>query len=430
MAGKDENAQNALESALVFIDSLKDHGFVRIYASPSFEDLVAAAQFQQTLESNDIRAIVDIFPFKEPDDDSPLISIGLRTGRRKGPTLEIVPSRPMVIENKVTFWVNEGDPSSIAIKLLEERFIVRDEHKLFAIVASYATESDPLSGLSMLVVESLKLSNIIKDDVTFSLYKWKSLPLCTSVAYTAVPYFIGFTASPEKVCQYLRENGVEVDETTTITELMSRGDSDTLVEIVKRLVEYLEEKSKRGGRDPTEIIANGVELNEEAIKERKLPKILVHGFKQASYVFLSVIDISLYHVVALPALSYYFYRAEELYLKNLRFSKVNAPNALLSSKLISHAGRKITVLPFDETPPSPTLMYRMMRDYGVGREQAHLVAFQVGKKVILPIDSIKRSGIDMERLIRKALEEGWRVEGGSLVVEDEQGKRVRELLLS
>ena len=429
-SSQDEKAQQALESALSFIDSLKEYGYVRILSSPVFEDLVAASQFQQTFENNGIKAIVDVFPLKEPDQDSPLISIGLRTSKRKGPTLEIVPGPSIVVENKVSFWVKDANPSSIAIKLLEERFIVRDEHKLFTLVASYVAEENPLEGLTSLVVESLKLSNVVKEDITFSLYKWKSLPLCHSVAYTAIPYFVALTASPEKVCNYLRESKLDVDETTTIKDLMQRNESETLVEIIKALVTYLSEVSKRGERDPSEILDRGVELNEEILKERRLPKILVHGFKQASFVFLSVIDMSLYHVVALPALSYYFYRAEELYLKNLRFASRELPNALISSKLVSQGGRKVTVLSFDELPPSPTLLYRMIRDFGIGRSLGHVVAFRSGKRDIVPFDILKRSGLDIERVTRKALEDGWEVSGGSLVVEDEKGDKIKKLLLS
>jgi len=429
-SNKDETAQKALEAALSFIDSLRDYGYVRIAASPVFEDLVAASQFQQTLENNGVKAIVDVFPLKDPDADSPLISVGLRVPKRRGPTLEIVPGPFLVVENKVSFWVKGANASAIAIKLLEERFIVRDEHKVFTVVASYAADENPLEGLSSLVVESLKLSNVVKEDITFSLYKWKSLPLCHSVAYTAIPYFVSFAASPEKVCNYLRENKLDIDETTTIKDLMQRNESDTLVEIIKALVNYLSEVSKRSDRDPSEILDRGVELNEEVLKERRLPKILVHGFRQASYVFLSVVDISLFHVLALPALSYYFYRAEELYLKNLRFASKELPNALIGSKLISQGSRKLTVLSFDTVPPSPTLLYRMVRDFGIGRSPAHVISFRVGKVNYLPLDALRRSGLDIERTVRKALEDGWEVKGGSLVVEDEKGERLKKLLFS
>ncbi|NPA85170.1 MAG: hypothetical protein GXO07_04095 [Crenarchaeota archaeon] len=429
-SSEDEKTREALNAALSLIDSFKDYGYVRIASSPAFEDLVAASQLQQTLENNDIKAIMDIFPLKEPDDDSPLVSIGLKTGRRKGPTLEIVPGPALATENKVSFWIRGANSSSIIIKLLEERFVVRDEYKVFTIIASYVAEENPLEGLTSLVVESLKLSNIVKEDITFSLYKWKSLPVCYSVAYTAVPYFVGLTAFPEKVCNFFKENKLEIDESTTIKDLMQRSDSDTLVEMIKSLITYLTEVTRRADRDPSEILDRGVELNEDVLKERRLPKILVHGFKQASFVFLSVSDLSLYHVAALPALSYYFYRAEELYLKNVRYASRELPNALLAPKVMSHGGRKVSVLSLDERPPAPTLLYRMVRDFGMAREPGHLVVFKVGKINYLPFDALRRSGADMERTVKRALEEGWKVEGGSLVVEDEKGERIRKLLLS
>jgi len=425
---EDAASQKVLEKALEFVDSLKDYGFVRVYASPTFEELVAASQLQQTLENNSIKAIVDVFPFREPDNQSPLITLGMRAPKRSGPTLEIVPSQPLVTENKVSFWVKNANSSTIVIKLLEERFVVKDDHKIFSIIASYAAEENPLEGLTYLIVESLKVANIVKEDITFSLYKWKSLPLCHSVAYTAVPFFVSLAASPEKVCNYLKENKVDIDETTSIRDLMQRKESEELVEIIKLLVSYLEEVSKRPNRDPTEIIDRGVELEEEVLKERKLPRSLVHGFKQATYVFLTTIDLSAFHVIALPALSYYFYRADELYVSSVRFAARELPNSLIGSKIIVQSGKKLTVLPLDQVPPSPTLLYRMVRDYGVGRDVGHVVVFKVGKNVFIPIDSIKRSGLDLERSVRRAVEDGWEIRGGSLVAEDEKLERVKKLL--
>ncbi len=421
-----EAAKKVLDAAKNFFKEVEEYGYARIFTYPVFEDLIAASQLQLTLEEKGITAIVDIAPIAQPDDESPLVSIDAKVSKRKAPTLEIYPTTPRVDGNNVTFWVNEPNPSAVVIKLLEELYLVKEEYKLFSIVASYVMERDVWGGLQELIIQNLMMSGILVKDITFSLYKWKSLPICYSVAYTAIPFFLTFSANPSKTCEYFKVNDLEIDDTTTINDLTKEGE-DTLANFINLLLRSLENISKRK-RDVIEIIFEGIELTEEAVTEYGLPKLLTHGFKQGSFVFLTVIDLSPFHVLLLPSMSTHYYRMEELYQKNIVFARDEVPASLLNAKLINGVGKKAIVYSFTSSPPSPTLTYRMIRDLGYASDAGTLVAFNAESRTIIPVDSIKRAGLDIGYLIRKASALGWRLEGGSLVKEDEKGKELKALL--
>ncbi len=422
----DEAAKRALEATKLFFKELEDYGHVRIFTYPVFENLIAASQLQLTLEERGITAIVDIAPIKYPDETSPLITIEAKAGKRKAPSLEIYPTTPRVEGKSISFWVNEVNPSAVVIKLLEEMYPVKEEYKLFSIVASYAMERDVWGGLQELIIQSLIVSEILTKDITFSLYKWKSLPVCHSVSFTAIPFFLTFAANPQKVCEYFRVNDLEIDESTTINDLTKEGE-DVLANFINLLLKSLDSISKRK-RDVIEIIFEGVELTESAVEEYGLPKILTHGFKQGSFVFLTVIDLSPFHVLSLPSLSAHYYRMEELYTKNIMFAKEEVPASLLNAKLINGVGKKAIVYSFNTLPPSPTLTYRMIRDLGYGTDAGTIIAFNAESKSVIPVDSIKRAGLDLGYLIKKASSMGWELVGGSLVKEDEKGKELKALL--
>ncbi len=421
-----EVAKKALDAAKRFFKEVEEYGYVRVFTYPVFEDLIAASQLQLTLENRGITTVVDVAPIAYPDEDSPLISIDAKVSKRKAPTLEIYPTTPRVDGNNVTFWVNESNPSAVVIKLLEEFYPVKDEYKLFSIVASYVMERDVWGGLQELIVQSLMMSGMLVKDITFSLYKWKSLPICYSVAYTAIPFFLTFSANPTKACEYFRVNDLEIDDTTTINDLTKEGE-DVLANFINLLLKSLENISKRK-RDVIEIIFEGIELTEDAVNEYGLPKILTHGFKQGSFVFLTVADLSPFHVLSLPSLSAHYYRMEELYQKNIIFARDEVPASLLNAKLINGVGKKAVVYSFTSLPPSPTLTFRMIRDLGYASDVGTIIAFNAESKSVIPVDSIKRAGLDVGYLIRKASSLGWRLEGGSLVKEDEKGKELKALL--
>ncbi len=420
-----KNAQEALDAAKNLLGEMRDYGFVRIYTLPTFEELIAASQIQQTLENNDVKALVDIYPLSSPPEESPIITVGFKIGKKRVPVLELSPGTPLVEENRVSFWVPNSGISSIAVKVLEELFVVRDELKVYSLIAAYISEKNDIgSGIEGLIVEDLEIAEILEKTITFSFYKWKTLPLAYSVAYTMIPYFYGLSTAPEKVIKFLRSKDLDIDESVTLTDLMT--EENKLIDTIKSLLEYLNNISKRK-RDIKELIYEGVELKEEVVKEKNLPQLLVHGFKQGSYIFLGVQDISLYHVVSLTSLGKHYYRAEDLYLKNLQVASRELPTALLSPKNYVVSGRKGTLLFLTELPPAPTLTYRIVKDIGIVTDVAHIVGFNAEGKTVVPLDSIKRASLDVPGIIRKALGKGWRIDGGSLVKEDE-GREFKELL--
>ncbi|UXD22448.1 hypothetical protein IPA_04895 [Ignicoccus pacificus DSM 13166] len=425
---ENQTAQQALEAIKTLISEIRDYGFVRIFTLPTFEELIAASQVQQVMENNDIQALVDIYPFNYPPEDSPTIVIGTRIGKRRAPTIEVSPGPLLMEERRVSFWINNGSISSIIIKVLEEMFVVKEEYKIYSLIAAYAGDrGDVGSGLDGLIVEDLEIAGIVEKSFTFSLYKWKSLPLIHSVAYTAVPYFHGLLASPEKVLNFLKASGIDIEETERLLDMMT--EEEKLVNTLKALTEYLNNVSKRK-REVTEILYEGVEVKEDATKNFDVPSILMHGFKQGSLIFLGVSDISLYHVVSLITLGKYYYKAEDLYLKTITFASSELPAALAVPKSYTVSGRRGTLLFLPEKPPSPTLLYRMVRDFGIGREAAHVVGFNASSKTMVPIDSLKRASLDVIGIIRRSISKGWKIDGGCLVKEDEDGREFKELLSS
>ena len=104
--------------------------------------------------------------------------------------------------------------------------------------------------------------------------------------------------------------------------------------------------------------------------------------------------------------------------------------ALATIKTYNISGRKGTVVFFTEIPPSPTLTYRALRDLGIIKEMGHLICFKTSDISIIPIDSIKRASLDVAGIIKKALNKDWKIEKGSLVKEDAEGKEFKELLSS
>lgn len=423
-----QTAQQTLDAVKNVLSAIRDAGHVRIFTMPTFEELIASSQIQYTLENNDIKAIIDVYPLSTPPDDIPIISVGFRIGNKKVPVLEIAPGPLLVEQNRVSFWIPDSGISAIAIKILEEVFIVRDETKIFSLIASYVSEKNNINtGIEGLIVEDLEMANIIEKNFTFSFYKWKSLPFVYSVAYTSIPYFHGIVARPDKVLNILRSQGIEIKGDETLNDLLT--EENTLVNALKVLVTYLNNVSKRK-RDVSELIYEGIELKEDTIKEKDLPSLLIHGFKQGSYMFLGVIDISLLHVITLISLAKYYYKAEDLYLKNIKFASTELSSSFASPKTVSISGRKGTLLYLSSKPPSPTLSYRMARDFGIAQNAAHILGFNASGETIIPIDSIKRAMLDVIGIIRKAINKGWRIEGGSLVKEDENGKEFKELLAS
>jgi hypothetical protein len=307
-------------------------------------------------------------------------------------------------------------------------FVVKEEYKVYALVSAYASEKENVnSGLDGLIVEDLELMNVVEKSFTFSLYKWKSLPLVHSVAHTAIPYFHGLIGSPEKVSNFLRALGILVETDERLLDMMT--EEEKLVNVLRALTEYLNNVSRRK-HNVREILYEGIELKEEASKTYNIPKLLVHGFKQGSVIFLGVVDISLYHVVSLVTLGGYYYKAEDLYLKNLEFASRELPTALAAPKSYNVSGRRGTLLFLPEIPPSPTLTYRMVRDFGIAREAAHVLGFNDSSRTVVPIDSLKRASLDVTGLLKRSLNKGWKIEGGSLVKGDEDGKSFKELLSS
>ena len=77
-----QTAQQTLDAVKNLLSVIRDYGHVRIFTMPTFEELVAASQIQYTLENNDVKAIIDVYPLSLPQDDSPIISVGFRIGKR------------------------------------------------------------------------------------------------------------------------------------------------------------------------------------------------------------------------------------------------------------------------------------------------------------------------------------------------------------
>ncbi|ALU12420.1 hypothetical protein EYM_03540 [Ignicoccus islandicus DSM 13165] len=402
--------RQAFEKVREIISIIRDFGYVRIFTLPTFEELIAAGQVLKILENNDIRASVNVFPYIETSEDVPVISIGMRFPSKKIPVIEIVQGPLVKDENRVSFWLKNGLVSSIVIKVLEEIFVVKDDIKVYSLVAAYASLNN-IGELEEILIDELEEAGIVEKGFTFSFYKWKQLPIHYSVAYTAIPYFLGISANPQKVESYFKSKNIDVPSDATILDILS--EEDKITQVIKVLLEYLSNVSKRE-RNVKEILYEGVDLKEDASKRGDLPLILRHGFKQGSIVFLTVLDVSLYHVVSLVTLGKYYYRAEDLYISTLKFNSTELPIALSSLKVINNVGRKGSLLHFSSIPPSPTLTFRIILDLGYIQEKSHVVGFSDGDQICVPIDSIRYAGFDITNVIRKAINKGWQISKGCL----------------
>ncbi len=408
--------RQAFERIRDIISLIKDIGYVRIISLPTFDELIAAGQLLKVFESNGVRASVSIFPKIEINEDLPVISVGLRYPLTRVPVIEIVQGPLVKDEKRVSFWIKSGTASAIVVKLLEELFVVKDEVKIYSLVAAYASKGE-LGELEEIIADDLEEAGMIEKGFTFSLYKWKQLPIHYSIAYTAIPYFLGLSANPEKVLTYLRSKDLEVTSDTTLLDILS--DEEKTTRLIKTLLEYLTNVSKRE-RNVKEILYEGVDLKEEVSKKGHLPSILKHDFKQGSIIFLSVMDISLYHVITLITLGKYYHRAEDLYISNLKFNSNELPVALSSLKVYTSMGRKGSLLTLSSLPPSPTLTFREVVDLGYVQEKSHIVGFTDGDEVCIPLDSIRHAGLDITYVLRKAISKGWEISRGCLLKDGSQ----------
>ncbi len=382
----------------------KEYGYVKIYSLPTLDELIASSITMAILEMNDVEASLLIYGVSKPDEDEPVISVGVRT-KGEAPIIEVVQGPPSISNNKVSFWV-EGSYSSIIVKLLEELFLVKDDFKLYALMASYVEEREVegeeiFKGLDFLIASELEEENYVKKTINIHLFEWKEREICESVYLNLVPYFKGI--KPE-ICREILEESLGKKIEGKGIEILAN--TDLTAELLNVLTDVLKELSKRE-RKVKELISHGFEVNEEKAKRHPFPNALNSDLKTSSYMLLPSFDLEIHYLFLVPMLMKRAYWVENTYfmaIKDITNTKME--------KQITLGGRKAVVLSGTKFPNTATVA---LRDLGVIPPKGTIPAFKVGEEYCVPLEGVKLEGFDVLRLIDSAkarLERGCLTFGG------------------
>ncbi len=384
----------------------KEYGYVKIYSAPTVDELVASAITMSILEMNEVETSLNIYGLSKPEEDEPTISIGVRT-KGEAPIIEIVQGPPSISKNKVSFWI-EGSYSSIIIKLLEELFLVKDDFKLYALMASFVEERDTESeeifkGLDFLVASEMEEENYIKKTISIHLFEWKEREICEAAHLTLVPYFKGINVD---VCKEILKESLGKSVEGKGVEILA--DTDLTAEILNVLTDILKELSKRE-RKVKELISHGFEVNEEKAGRHPFPNALSSDLKTASYMLLPSMDLELHYLFLVPMLMKRAYWVENAY-----FDAIEDISKVKLERQITLGGRKAMVF---EGTIYPNTASVALRDLGLLPPKGVIPAFKRNEGYCVPLEGAKLEGFDVLRLIDSSKA---KLEKGCLTFEGEE----------